>query len=268
MFNNLVLLAFGLTFLAGMATGIGSFLALLLKKTSDRFLSVSLGFSAGFMIYISFVEILVDARISLVNYWGKGLGSWATIAAFFGGMAVMAIIDQLVPAVENPHEVRHVEEMDAASCKKQKLMRLGFMSALAIAIHNFPEGIATFATTLQEPTFGIAIAVAIAIHNIPEGIAVAVPIYCATRSRRKAFRWSLLSGLSEPIGGLIAYLILAPFLNEMLMGIVLAAVAGIMIYISLDELLPSAREYGKPHHAILGLGFGMLVMAISLQLFL
>ena len=271
--TNRVLLAFGLTLIAGMATGIGSLLSLLLKKTSNRFLSVSLGFSAGFMIYVSFVEILAEARTSLVHFWGDQKGSWATVIAFFAGILFIAVIDRLVPSVENPHEARHVEQMSPGqsgmSCdRSSKLMRVGFMSALAIAIHNFPEGMATFTAALQEPHLGVAITFAIAIHNIPEGIAVAIPIYCATGSRRKAFRWSLLSGLSEPLGAVIGYLILFPFLNELTMGIMFAVIAGIMVFISLDELLPTAREYGSPHLAIYGLIAGMAVMAVSLQMFL
>ncbi len=270
--SNRVLLAFGLTFFAGMATGIGSLLALLLRKTSNRFLSVSLGFSAGFMIYVSFVEILAEARTSLTHFWGLEKGTWTTLIAFFAGIALIAVIDRLVPAVENPHEARHIEQMIAGGadipCDRTKLMRVGFMSAAAIAIHNFPEGIATFTAALQKPSLGIAIAFAIAIHNIPEGLAVAIPIYCATGSRSKAFRWSLLSGLSEPLGAVIGFLVLAPFMNEMTMGVMFAIIAGIMVYISLDELLPTAREYGSPHLAIYGLIAGMAVMAVSLQLFL
>lgn len=271
--DNNVLLAFTLTLIAGMATGIGSLLALLMRKTSNRFLSVSLGFSAGFMIYVSFVEILDQARVSLVGYLGKAQGSWATILAFFAGIFLIAIIDRLVPDVENPHEMRHVEDMEPGSpaCavnRNQHLMRVGFMSALAIGIHNFPEGLATFASTIQKPSLGVAIAVAIAIHNIPEGLAVSIPIYCATGSRRKAFGLSVLSGLSEPLGGLLGYLLLRPFLNDMTMGLLFAVIAGIMVYISLDELLPSARAYGSPHLAIYGLIGGMMVMAVSLQLFI
>jgi ZIP family zinc transporter len=269
-----VLLAFGLTLIAGLATGIGSLLAILLKKTSYRFLSLALGFSAGFMIYVSMVDIFSEARHSLTEHLGEMRGSWLTIAAFFGGMLLIGLIDRWVPDVENPHHLRHVEQMapDASPLvildSKEKLMRVGLMSAIAIAIHNFPEGLATFTAALQSPTLGIAITVAIALHNIPEGIAVAVPIYRATGSRRKAFTISLLSGLSEPLGALIAWLILAPFINNLTMGIMFAFVAGIMVYISLDELLPSAREYGSPHLAIAGVIGGMMIMAVSLQLFL
>lgn len=266
-----ILFAFGLTLLAGMATGIGSLIALLSRKTSYRLLSAALGFSAGFMIYVSFVEILLEARLDLVNFLGESRGAWVTVIAFFSGMLLIAVIDRLVPEAGNPHEARRVEEMHMPPGLKVpdsgKLMRIGFMSALAIAIHNFPEGIATFTASVQSPRLGIAIAVAIAIHNIPEGIAVAIPVYCATGSRKKAFTLSLLSGFSEPLGAVIGFLVLLPIMNELTMGIMFAFVAGIMVFISLDELLPAAREYGSSHLAIYGLMAGMAVMAFSLQLF-
>ena len=147
------------------------------------------------------------------------------------------------------------------------LMRMGIFTALAIAIHNFPEGLATFAAALSDPTLGVAIAVAIAIHNIPEGVAVSIPIYYATGSRKKAFVYSFLSGLSEPVGALVGYILLRPFFNDLVFGLVFSSVAGIMVFISLDELLPTAREYGEHHLAIYGFIAGMVVMAISLLMF-
>ncbi|HMB00087.1 MAG TPA: zinc transporter ZupT, partial [Spirochaetota bacterium] len=147
-----------------------------------------------------------------------------------------------------------------------RLYRIGIFTALAIAIHNFPEGLATFLSALQDPHLGIAIAVAIAIHNIPEGVAVSVPIYYATGSRKKAFVYSFLSGLAEPLGAIIGYVILYNYLNKFVFGFVFASVAGIMVYISLDELLPAAREYGEHHFSIYGMIIGMLVMAASLLL--
>lgn len=143
-------------------------------------------------------------------------------------------------------------------------MRMGVMTALAIGIHNFPEGIATFTAAMKNPALGVAIAVAIAIHNIPEGIAVSIPIYYATGDRKKAFYLSLLSGLAEPVGALLAYLVLMPFMSPVVMGCVFASVAGIMVFISLDELLPAAREYGEHHVSIYGLVAGMAIMAVSL----
>lgn len=266
---NTIAFAFGLTLFAGLSTGIGSALAFFAKRTNTKFLSLSLGFSAGVMIYVSFVEILGKARDELVMDLGVRGGNWATVSAFFGGILIIALIDKLIPTIENPHEIRMVEDMDNAdSQKNSKLMRMGMFTALAIAIHNFPEGLATFTAALSDPSLGIAIAVAIAIHNIPEGIAVSVPIYYATGNKRKAFRLSFLSGLAEPIGALVGFLILMPFMSPVVFGVLFASVAGIMIFISLDELLPSAREYGEHHLSIYGLIGGMVVMAISLLLFI
>lgn len=265
---NTVAFAFGLTLFAGLSTGIGSAIAFFAKKTNTAFLSVALGFSAGVMIYVSFVEIFVKARDVLSESMGEGPGYWATTAAFFGGILFIAIIDKLIPSVENPHEMHKVEEMtDQKAMKDKKLMRMGMFTALAIAIHNFPEGLATFTAALTDPGLGIAIAVAIAIHNIPEGIAVSVPVYYATGSRKKAFWLSFLSGLSEPVGALVGYLILMPFLSPFVFGVLFAGVAGIMVFISLDELLPAAEEYGEHHLSIYGLIAGMAVMALSLLLF-
>jgi ZIP family zinc transporter len=264
-----IMLAFGLTLFAGLSTGIGSAIAFFAKKTNTGFLSLALGFSAGVMIYVSFVEILVKARDELVIVSGETAAYWYTTAAFFGGILFIAIIDRFIPSVENPHEMHLVEEMDDLEARKNaKLMRMGLFTALAIAIHNFPEGLATFTAALTDPALGIAIAVAIAIHNIPEGIAVSVPVYYATNSRKKAFWLSFASGLSEPVGAVIGYLILMPFLSPMVFGILFAGVAGIMVFISLDELLPAAAEYGEHHLSIYGLIAGMAVMALSLLLFL
>ncbi len=259
--------AFLLTLLAGLSTGIGSLIALLAKRTNRRFLSVSLGFSAGVMVYVSMIEIFAKAQSALTAQLGQRPGSWATVLAFFGGMLFIAVIDKLIPAEKNPHEVKLVEQEDAAP-PARKLMRMGVFTALAIAIHNFPEGLATFVSALQSPSIAIPIVVAIAIHNIPEGIAVSVPIYQATGSRKKAFCYSFLSGLAEPLGALIGWLLLMPIMTDTVFGIIFAAVAGIMVFISFDELLPAAREYGEHHLSIYGLISGMGVMAVSLLLFI
>ncbi len=262
-----VLFALLLTLFAGLATGIGSLLSLLTSRTNTKFLSVALGFSAGVMIYVSLVEIFVKAKDSLVEELGSSQGYWMTLVGFFGGMLLIAIIDKLIPSPENPHEVRSVEDMSVRpNVDQDKLMKMGLFTALAIGIHNFPEGIATFASALQDPDLGVAIAIAVAIHNIPEGIAVAVPIFYATGSRMKAFKLSFLSGLAEPIGALVAFLILMPFLNGVMFGIIFAAVAGIMVFISLDELLPAAKKYDETHSSMYGVVAGMLVMALSLVL--
>jgi zinc transporter, ZIP family len=259
-----LLLAFGLTLFAGLSTGIGSAIALMAKRTNTKFLSVALGFSAGVMIYVSFVEILSKSRYHLVEELGMQAGSWVVAGGFFGGILLIGLIDKLIPNVENPHEIRRVEEMDAEAKKNHRLRRAGVFTAIAIAIHNFPEGLATFTAALTDPALGIAIAVAIAIHNIPEGIAVSVPIFYATGSRKKAFWLSFSSGLAEPLGALIGFFLLMSFMGPVMFGVLFAAVAGIMVFISLDELLPAASEFGEHHLAIYGLVAGMAVMALSL----
>jgi len=271
-----VLLAFTLTLLAGLATGVGSAIAFFADRTNTRFLAVALGFSAGVMIYVSFVEIFQKAYEALASQTTEVLASWYTVAAFFGGVFLIAFIDRLVPSYENPHEMHTIEEMDmgrSALPKDKKhdfarLKRAGLLAAVAIAIHNFPEGLATFSAALHDPGLGIAIAVAIAIHNIPEGMAVSVPIYYATGDRKKAFFYSFLSGVSEPIGALVGYILLRPFFTPTVFGLLFASVAGIMVYISLDQLLPSAEEYGEHHLCIFGVVLGMAVMALSLLLFM
>ncbi|WAW15404.1 zinc transporter ZupT [Peptostreptococcus equinus] len=279
--NNYIY-AFLLTLFAGLATGIGSLIVFFTKKSNTKFLAISLGFSAGVMIYVSMVEILNESQQILVGALGDKLGSWISVVSFFLGMLVIAVIDRLIPEGENPHELHSIEEMSEEHMdehhmdqiimrqeaqKNHKLLRMGILTALAIGIHNFPEGIATFVSSLQDPKLGIMIAFAIAIHNIPEGIAVSVPIYYSTGSRKKAFKYSFLSGLSEPVGAIIGFLILTPIMSDTLMGVIFSMVAGIMVFISFDELLPSAREYGEHHLSIYGLVVGMMVMAVSLLLF-
>jgi ZIP family zinc transporter len=263
-----ILFALGLTVFSGLSTGIGSLMSLWSKKFNPKFLAGSLGFSAGVMVYVSLVEIFVKAKDSLILAHGDKTGNIYTVISFFAGIALIAIIDKLIPSFENPHEIKNINEKNVSMANSKKLLRMGLFSALAIAIHNFPEGLATFMGALSDPALGISIAVAIAIHNIPEGIAVSVPIYYATQNRKKAFWLSFLSGLAEPVGAIIGFFILRNVFNESTFGVIFASVAGIMVYISLDELLPTAEEYGEHHVAIGGLIAGMAVMAVSLLLFL
>jgi len=259
-----MLLAFLLTLFAGLSTGLGSIFAFNKKIKKDTLLSFALGLSAGVMIYVSFVEIFPKAFESINNLYEESLAYIITTIAFFFGVGFIALIDRLIPEKSNPHEF--TSDLNGKG-KKENLMRLGVFSAIAIAIHNFPEGLATFMAALESPTLGISIAIAIAIHNVPEGIAVAVPIYHATNSKKRAVGLTLLSGLAEPVGALVGYLILRPFFNDLTFGLIFAAVAGIMVYISLDELLPAAEKFGKHHLSIAGVIIGMIVMAVSLILF-
>lgn len=265
------LFAFLLTCFAGLSTTIGAVLAFFTRYDNKRVLSVGLGFSAGVMIYVSFVEILAKSRDSFNEiYANEALAEFFTTACFFLGIIISAFIDFLIPKDINPHEIR--KDRDLAKLKlnhsekldKLALKRTGIFTAIAIAIHNFPEGFATFISSLSDITLGIPIAFAIAIHNIPEGIAVSLPIYQATKNRKKAFYYATLSGLAEPVGAIIGFFLLYSFMGAATLGITFGIIAGIMVFISFDELLPAARAYGNTHTTIWGISLGMLVMSLSL----
>ena len=258
--NSEILLAFGLTMIAGLSTGIGSLIAFLAKHTNEKFLSASLGLSAGVMIYVSFMELMPESVTLLSGLYPEQLATVYMLISFFAGIGFIALIDRLVPEDENPHEI-HLEE-DVS--KNKGLKRTGIMMALAIGIHNFPEGLATFTSALTNLEIALPIVFAIAIHNIPEGIAVSVPIYHATGNRKKAFVYSFLSGMAEPVGALLGFLFLAPIWTDSLNALLLAFVSGIMIYISFDELLPGTERYGHHHWGIAGIILGMALMAGSL----
>ena len=256
-----VLLAFAMTMIAGLSTGIGSCIAFLAKKTNTKFLSAALGLSAGVMIYVSFMELMPESTAQFAEIYSATKAEMYSILAFFAGIACIALIDFMVPEDENPHEIHTAE-----SAKQAGLHRTGIMMALAIGIHNFPEGLATFASALTNMEVAVPIMVAIAIHNIPEGIAVSVPIYYATGDRKKAFIYSFLSGMAEPIGALVGFLFLSSIWSPTLNAALLAFVSGIMIYISFDELLPGTEKYGHHHLGIIGVILGFAVMAGSLLL--
>ncbi len=244
-----VAIALVLSTLAGLSTTIGSFSAFFVREPGARFMAFTLGFSAGVMILLSFMELLAGG-IELVGFV-------PAYVAFFAGMLGLFLIDVLIP-----HE--YMAERQTAGDAQGSLMKTGLLVALGIGIHNFPEGMATLTGTLQDVRLGTAIAVAIALHNIPEGIAVSVPVYAATGSRSKAFLWSFLAGVAEPVGAAVAALVLLPFLNDAVLGLMLSAVAGIMVFISLDELVPVARSFGEAHLSIVGVAVGMAVMVASL----
>jgi ZIP family zinc transporter len=254
-FTQQVIFAFILTILAGLSTGIGSTISYFIRKPKMIYLSFSLGFSAGVMLYVSFMELLPKAVVSVGQITG--------VVVFFIGILFIAVIDMLIPKERNPHHYKDLSNESKDPVDAQ-LMRTGLITAFAIAIHNFPEGLTTFGTALSDEKLGIIIAFAIAIHNIPEGISVCVPLYYATHDRKKAFRYSFLTGLTEPLGAIIGFAILFPFLSTNLLMSLLAFVAGIMVYISIDELLPMAHRYGYSHTVILGVIIGMFLMALSL----
>ena len=258
-----VLFALSLTVMAGLATGIGSIIALFAKTTNTKFLAGSLGFSAGVMIYVSMIEIFQKSRTYIASAANDTVGYYIAVVSFFVGILLIGLIDYFVPSTEG--DIGNLTENETRSIA---LKRMGFMTALAIGIHNFPEGLATFTSALKDPHLGLAIAVAIAIHNIPEGIATSAPIYYSTGSRKRAFIVSFFSGITEPLGAIIGYLILRPFFNDVVFGILFGIIAGIMVFISIEELLPMAREYEKSKVTIIGVILGMAIIALSLLLFL
>ncbi len=261
------LFAFLITLAAGLSTGVGSVLGLLSRGFNPRLLSLSLSFSAGVMIFVSFVEIFPKARSSMAANLGPQLGYAATLLAFFAGIAVVALIDLLLPEYQHQHPLESLGLGQRENpVGQQELMRTGLFTALAIAIHNFPEGLATFVGAIANPRLGVGIALAIAIHNIPEGLAISAPVYHATGDRRLAFSLSFASGLAEPIGALVGYGLLRHFFSEAVFGVVFASVAGIMVYICFDELLPAAARHGAHQLMIAGVVAGMAVMGISLVL--
>jgi ZIP family zinc transporter len=272
--DSALILAFAVTLGAGLATGIGSTIAFFAKTTNKGFFATSMGFSAGVMIYLSFVEIMPKSTDYLSEYMAEVEAAAFAAGALVAGLVLMAVIDALVPSGANPHENTQVELLgesqtplpELQDAKDKALLRMGVFVALAIAIHNFPEGLATFLLVLDDPEIGIALAIAVAMHNIPEGIAVSVPVYYATKSRLKAFRLSFLSGLAEPAGAVIGYLILAQFLNNFVLGIIFAMVAGVMVFLAIDTLLPTARNSARGHLTVYGVIAGMAVMAASLVL--
>lgn len=252
---NQVLLAFLISFMAGLATSIGGIMTFFVSKDNMKVLAFGLSFSAGLMIYISFMEILPESINWLSGLFGEKKGSLLAVSIFLVGILFAALIDYLMP-----DHVDYEQKID----NKKRLKRVGIFSAIAIAIHNFPEGVATFMTGLKSISLSIPIAVAIALHNIPEGISVALPIFNATGKKRKAFFWASLSGMAEPLGAILGFVLLRNYLNDFTFGILFAFIAGIMIYLSLDELLPLAKEYDESHQGIIGVALGILVMAFTM----
>jgi len=259
-----IIIALLLTLFAGGCTGIGAMLSFFTKRDNTKLLSAAMGLSAGVMVYISFMEMMPQAREALAGECGERSAMLWMLIAFFGGIALIALIDKFIPEDENPHEMHTMSELSVSGNHHSKLKRTGTMLAIAIGIHNFPEGMATFISALDGLDVALPIVIAIAIHNIPEGIAVSVPIYQATGNRSKAFRYSLLSGLAEPVGAIVGMAVLLPFWSPIVNAVCLASVSGIMIYISFDELLPGSERYGHHHIALAGVITGMVLMGLTL----
>ncbi|MDO5635080.1 MAG: zinc transporter ZupT [Micrococcus sp.] len=254
--------AVALTTFAGAATALGGVLAVIGRPPGLRGMGLGLGLAAGVMLAVSFLEILPKATEDLTGEFGRWAGT-VTLAGFLFGVLALVVVDRLVP--------RRVDLSDpqtevTVSRRSARLMRLGLVTALGMSLHNLPEGFATFAATLNDPSVGVALAIAMAIHNVPEGLAVAVPIRQATNSRRRALFWASVTGVAEPVGALVGYFLLAPIMSDTLLGFLFAAVAGLMVVISLDKLLPTARESAGGRVTLAGLVIGMVIMMVSLDM--
>ncbi len=238
---------------AGLSTLLGALMVIFVKGRSEKLVTVSLGFAAGVMVSVSFLDMLPAATNALTVWAGRQMGVVLSVAALLAGVFIATGLDRLVP-----HEHKKGEEKSHGN-----MYRLGMMSMLAIGVHNFPEGIATFMAGVSDVKLGLSIAVAIALHNIPEGITVAMPVYFATGNKKRAFMYTFISGISEPVGALLAYLVLRPFLNDLLLGVVFGVVAGIMLYIAIEELIPSSRQYGFTRLALTATFAGICMMPLT-----
>ena len=260
LFSHDVLIALGVCVAAAAATMIGGFSVFSARDSNPRILSFGLAFAGGAMVYISLVEIFWKSLNSFSEIFiDKSAYTYATLA-FFAGVLLLVVIDRLIP---NPHN-KLVTPSDES---KSHLKRVGLLAAMAITVHNFPEGMATFFAALEDPVLGGSLAFAIAVHNIPEGVSIAIPVYYATQNKKLTLVACLISAVAEPAGALIGYLILAPFLSPFVFGSVFGVIAGAMVFLAMDELLPTAKRYASGHDAVYGMVIGMACIALSLVLF-
>ena len=243
-----------LSFLAGMSTLLGAFIIFITNKKSEKLVTISLGFAGGVMISVSFTDLMPNANILLAAYAGEKMGVVLGVVFLLVGVLLAALLDKFVPHEDEPH---------GDGKQHENLFRVGFVSTLAIGLHNFPEGIATFMAGYENMTLGISIALAIAMHNIPEGISVAMPIYFATGSKMRAFKYTFLSGIAEPIGATLAFLILKPYINDLTLGMIFGIISGVMLYIAIEELLPSSRQYGYTKEALIATFAGIILMPLT-----
>lgn len=260
MFSNDVLLAFLVCVVAAAATMVGGLSIFFTKQSNTRLLAFGLAFAGGAMIYISLVEIFWKSLSDFSQVYPDKEAYSLTTFFFFVGVLLLVAIDRFVP---NPHNSFTANEGE----DKSSLRRVGLMAAIAITAHNIPEGMATFFATLEDPILGGSLAFAIAVHNIPEGVSIAVPVYYATGSKKLTMLACGISALAEPFGALLGYVVLGPFLSPAVFGGVFAVIAGAMVFLSMDELLPTAKRYAKGHDAVYGIVIGMACIALSLILF-
>lgn len=245
---------------AALSTVLGALFVVFAREPNPRLLSFGLAFAGGAMVYVSLVEIFLKSESAFAaSFDVRAAHAFATLS-FFGGILLIAGVDRFIP---NPHGGMVLGN----NGEQGHIARVGLLAALAITAHNLPEGLATFLATLQNPVVGVPLAVAIAIHNIPEGVSIAIPVFYATGSKQRALIATGVSALAEPAGALIGYTILAPFLSEIAFAIVFGMIAGVMVFLALDELLPTAKRYARGHETVYGMVIGMAALATSLVMF-
>lgn len=263
-FSPPVLTAFLACVAAASATILGALSVVFTKGPNPRLLAFGLAFAGGAMVYVSLVEIFTKSHIAFGEIFSDKMAYGAATGSFFAGVLALIILDYVVP---NPHIKLEARGKNTHAHVHTHLKRVSLFATLAITAHNFPEGCATFFATLDHPSVGVTLAIAIALHNIPEGVSIAIPVYFATESKRAAVMATVISAVAEPAGAIIGYTILAPFLSPIVYGILFGFIAGAMVYLALDELLPAARRYAVGHETVYGLVLGMMILAASLVLF-
>lgn len=262
-----VIMSFSLTLAVGLSMGIGSLISFFVKEANKKFLALSLSFSAGIMVYVSFMAILPEGMDLIEGSVGHEKGHMLSLGAFFSGMILVAIIEKLVHLLDGDHGDHGHSGHHHMNTEVDHLNKLGLVSAIAIAVHNLPEGLAIFTAGLNDIMLAVPIALAVVMHNIPLGMAISIPIYYSTKSRKKAMIYTILVGLCQPLGAILGYVLLYKFFSDTLFGILFSVIAGIMVFVAVDELLPTSQRYEDHHISVYGFIFGMMVMAISLSLF-
>lgn len=236
---------------AGISTLLGGLVVYFKFKDKNSFIAFALSFSLSVMISLSIFELLPDSFITLSSRFGLLVGIIFTTVMFLVGKFLVTKINKKLALLHN----------------KDNLYRVGLLSMIALMLHNFPEGIATFMASYNDLSAGISLGIAIMLHNIPEGISISVPIYYATGSKKRGVIYSLISGLAEPLGAILAFIVLKNYINEITIALVIVIVAGIMITISINEMLPEVNSYNKKNISILGMIIGVILVIVNLLLF-
>ena len=240
-----------LSLFAGLSTVLGAMIVFFSKSTNKKLITFALSFSAGVMISISFTDLFPSAQETLIKSNGTIKGVFLSLLFLLLGAFMAMLIDNFIP------------EETSICTSNSSLYKVGFVSMIALFLHNFPEGITTYISGYQDAALGITVALAISLHNIPEGISIAMPIYYSTNDKKKAIKYTFYSGMAEPLGALLAFIFLKPYINDLILSILFALVAGIMIYISFQELIPEARSYKYNKLYIISLFIGLCIIPIS-----